>query len=116
MGPQIIHVVLLRWAATAAPDAVEQLDAAARTVRESVPGVVEISHGPSVSTEHLERGYDYGLYVRFTDAAARDAYLPHPAHRPLADLITTHADTVLVFDLAGPPTAPDAGMPEVVGR
>lgn len=99
MAGQIIHVVLMRWGATAPSDVVERLERAVGTVRDTVPGVVEISHGPSVSTEHLERGYDYGLYVRFADAAARDAYLPHPSHRPLSDLITTHADAVLVFDL-----------------
>ena len=74
----VIHVVLVRWAATAPPDVVERFDAAVGSVRDTVPGVVEITHGPSVSTEGLEQGYGYGLYVRFTDAAARDAYLPTP--------------------------------------
>ena len=100
MDGQIIHIVLLRWAATAPPDVVERFDLAVRAVRETIPGVLEVSHGPSVSTEHLEQGYDYGLYVRFADAGARDGYLPHPSHRPLSDLITTCADTFLVFDLA----------------
>lgn len=95
----VIHVVLVRWAATAPPDVVERFDAAVGSVRDTVPGVVEITHGPSVSTEGLEQGYGYGLYVRFADAAARDGYLPHPSHRPLSDLITTFADAVLVFDL-----------------
>ena len=104
---QIMHVVLVRWAQTAPSDVVERLDRAATSVRDTVPGIVELSHGPSVSTEHLEQGYTYGLHVRFADAAARDTYLPHPAHRPLSDLITTYADAVLVFDLraAGAVTA-----------
>lgn len=99
MNAQIIHVVLVRWAQAAPPDVVERLDRQVQSVRDTVPGVIEVSHGPSVSTEHLEQGYDYGLYVRFADAAARDAYLPHPSHRPLSDLITANADAVLVFDL-----------------
>ena len=99
MGEQIIHIVLLRWAAGAPSDVVDRFDRAVRAVRETIPGVVEVTHGPSVSVEGLERGYDYGLYVRFADAAARDGYLPHPAHQPLAELITTHAETFLVFDL-----------------
>lgn len=100
MDGQIIHVVLITWARTAPSDVAAQLDQAVQVVRATVPGVLETSHGPSVSTEHLERGYDYGLYVRFADAAARDGYLPHPSHRPLSDLITMHSDGVLVFDLA----------------
>lgn len=97
---QIIHVVLVRWADPAPPDLAERLDRAVGRVRDAIPGVLEVSHGPSVSIEGLEQGYAYGLYVRFADAAARDAYLPHPAHRPVADLITTHADTFVVFDLS----------------
>lgn len=100
MAGQIIHVVLLRWAEDAPADVVRRFDDAARAVRDTIPGVLEVTHGPSVSIEHLERGHDYGLYVRFADAAARDAYLPHPAHRPLADLIGSHAEAFVVFDLA----------------
>lgn len=100
MTGQIVHVVLLRWAETAPPDVAGQVETAVRGVRTDVPGVLEATHGPSVSVESLEQGYDYGLYVRFADAAARDAYLPHPAHRPLSDLITAHAATFVVFDLA----------------
>lgn len=96
---QIIHIVLLRWAAGAPSDVTGRFDHAVRTVRATIPGVVEVTHGPSVSVEGLEQGYDYGLYVRFADAAARDGYLPHPAHQPLAELITTYAETFLVFDL-----------------
>ena len=109
MAAQIVHVVLLRWSPTTPPGVLDRFDEAVRAVRAQIPGVVEAAHGPSVSVEHLEQGYDYGLYVRFVDAAARDAYLPHPAHRPLADLITTHADTFLVFDL--PAEGPAVGAP-----
>lgn len=100
MTGEILHVVLVRWAATSAPDVVARLDAAADVAREAIPGVLELVHGPSVSVEHLEQGYDHCLHVRFADAAARDAYLPHPAHAPLAELISTNAETFVVFDVA----------------
>lgn len=105
MDGQIIHVVLFSWGATAPPDVLEQFDRAVRSVRDTIPGVLEVSHGPSVSTEDLEQGHSYGLCVRFVDAAARDAYLPHPSHRPVADLITAYADNLLVFDLQADVTA-----------
>lgn len=102
MTDQIIHVVLMRWATTAVPDVVARIDEAVAAVRAEIPGIVEATHGPGVSPEGLERGYQHGLYVRFVDAAARDAYLPHPVHQPLARLIGDNADDVLVFDLAAP--------------
>lgn len=102
MREEIVHVVLIRWAATAPPDVTDRMEQAVAAVRTHVPGVLEAAHGPGVSTEGLEQGYEYGLYVRFADAAARDAYLPHPVHRPLADLIGANAEALLVFDLAAP--------------
>lgn len=105
MDGQIIHMVLLRWAPTAPPDIVRQLDRVVGPVRDTIPGVLEVSHGPSVSTEGLEQGYDHGLYVRFLDAAARDGYLPHPSHRPVAELIAAHAAALVVFDLPAGQTA-----------
>ena len=57
--------------------------------------------GPSVSPEGLEGGFDWALVVRFRDAAARDAYLPHPAHQPVADHIGARSARVVVFDVAG---------------
>lgn len=105
MDGQIIHVVLFSWTATAPPDVEDRFDRALRSVRETISGVLDVSHGPSVSTEGLEQGHGYALYVRFADAAARDAYLPHPSHTPVADLITAHADNLLVFDLLAGTTA-----------
>ena len=49
------------------------------------PGIIALKEGPSVSPEGLERGHDYGFVVTFDDAAARDAYLPHPEHLAAAD-------------------------------
>ena len=69
MGQEIIHVVLVAWAPTTPPDLAARLEEAVQHVRESVPGIVEATHGPSVSVEGLERGFDHGLYVRFADAA-----------------------------------------------
>lgn len=99
MDGQILHIVLLTWSAAAPPDIEQRFERAVRIVRDEIPGVLEASHGPSASVEGLERGYAYGLCLRFVDAAARDAYLPHPLHRPLSELITSHAETFLVFDL-----------------
>jgi hypothetical protein len=100
MDGQILHVVLVTWAPSAPADLGERLDQAVRVALDGVPGLLEASHGPSVSTEGLEQGYTYGLCLRFADADALAGYLPHPAHRPLSDLIRTHADALLVFDLS----------------
>jgi hypothetical protein len=45
-----------------------------------VPGVVDIAAGVNSSVEGKDKGFNYGLFVRFTGAAARDVYLTHPNH------------------------------------
>ena len=37
--------------------------------------------------------------MTFADQAARDTYLTHPAHLPVAELIGRAAESVLVFDI-----------------
>ena len=47
----------------------------------------------------MSQGYDLGFVFTFTDAAARDAYLPHPAHVAVQPLVRAVAAELLVFDL-----------------
>ncbi|HEV7624758.1 MAG TPA: Dabb family protein [Amnibacterium sp.] len=96
----VIHVVLVRWRAEAGDDAREAVRAGVRGLATAVPGVLGIEEGPSVSPEGLEQGNDYGFVVTFVDAAARDAYLPHPVHLEVADAIGRGAERVTVFDVA----------------
>ncbi len=97
---EVIHVVLVRWRGDADAGARESVRAGVRGLRTAVPGVLAIEEGPSVSPEGLEQGNDYGFVVTFRDAAARDAYLPHPVHLEVAEAIGRTADRVTVFDIA----------------
>lgn len=96
----VIHVVLVRWSGDADAGARDGVRAGVRGLETAVPGVLAIEEGPSVSPEGLEQGNDYGFVVTFADAAARDAYLPHPAHLEVAAAIGRAAERVTVFDLA----------------
>jgi hypothetical protein len=97
---EVIHVVLVRWGRDAADGAREGVRAGVRGLLAAIPGILAIEEGPSVSPEGLEQGNDYGFVVTFEDAAARDAYLPHPAHLEVADAIGRTAERVTVFDVA----------------
>jgi hypothetical protein len=69
--------------------------------------------GPSPQATRLERqnhepgygrGYTHGFCMTFVDAAARDAYLPHPEHREVWTSVSAIVDGgvngVLAFDFA----------------
>lgn len=72
-------------------------------LKTSIGGIVAASFGPNVSPEGLGRGYADGFVMDFTDSAARDAYLVHPAHQAAAGRLVAALDGgvegVLVFDL-----------------
>ena len=95
----VTHVVLVSWRAGVA----EEAEAAVRPLvvgfPQTIPGVLDVAEGRSTSPEGLEGEFDYALVVTFDSSEARDAYLPHPAHRPVADAIGAHADRVVVFDV-----------------
>ena len=68
-------------------------------LKEVVPGMLEVSGGYNNSPEGKDGGFTYGFIVRFSDAAARDGYVPHPEHQKLAQtLVRPIVDDVLVFD------------------
>jgi hypothetical protein len=95
----VVHVVLVEWGADTPDQVKEEARAAAQGFPSRIDGVLSVVEGPSTSPENLEGGLDYGLVITFVDAAARDAYLPHPVHAVLADLIGQHAARVIVYDI-----------------
>lgn len=93
------HVVLVRWKPGEIREDLAKLTELALDFPNTIPGVRAVRCGPSVSPEGLEGGFDWGLVVSFVSAAARDGYLPHPAHQPVKDLIGRWADGIIVFDV-----------------
>jgi hypothetical protein len=94
----ITHVVLVAWNG--------DRDALSRRADElvdghlpTIPGVLGIDRGTSVSTEELEGDIDWGMVVRFETRDDALAYLPHPEHRPVADFIGANSSRVVVFDI-----------------
>ena len=66
-----------------------------------IAGIESVSGGDNNSPEGKTHGFDWGFVMTFVDAAARDAYLPHPEHVALGQtLLRPIADDVLVMDYA----------------
>ncbi|WP_438752435.1 Dabb family protein [Pararhizobium sp. O133] len=103
----IRHCVFVRFKAdiSAAERASILADIAA--LQPLVPGYLSVEIGPNVSPEGLGKGYTDGFIIDFKDAAARDAYLVHPAHEKAGGRIVAATqdgiDGVFVYDfeLAG---------------
>ena len=99
----IRHVVLVRPAVAATVKDVSDAMEKVAALKGVIPGILDVRHGPDVSPEGLGRGFKMGFVVDFADAAARDAYLPHPEHQKAGAALVAVAeggiDGILVFDL-----------------
>jgi hypothetical protein len=69
-----------------------------RRLTKVIPGIIDFSVGTNSSPEGLAGGLTHGFVMTFRDAAARDAYLPHPEHEKIKTLVQPHIEKVVVFD------------------
>lgn len=95
----IEHMVLFKLKPAVTAAQIETLTETLLDMANQIPGIVEISAGLNNSPEGKSQGFNFGLLVRFEDAAARDGYLPHPVHRQAGkEHIGPMIDDVLVLD------------------
>jgi hypothetical protein len=85
----IRHVVLVNFKTDAK---VTEIFDALKALQNKIPGIISISAGQDNSPEGLQRGHTHGFTVEFKNAAARDAYLPHPKHQKVGAMIVAAAE------------------------
>ena len=77
---KVKHIAFLKFKAETTPEQIEQVFSDLLDLSETIPGIEDYVAGPDNSPEGLAKGFTHGFILTFTDAAARDAYLPHPEH------------------------------------
>ncbi len=94
------HVVVFRYKPDASPEKIQQVTEALIALKGKIPGILSMEHGVNNSPEKLNQGFTHVFQVTFTNAAARDAYLPHPAHKAFGTLLGSLGilDAVFVVD------------------
>jgi hypothetical protein len=92
------HVVLLKFKDGTSPDQIKAIEEAFRALPGKIPQVMAFEWGTDISPEKLAQGYTHCYFLTFENAAARDAYLPHPDHKAFGQLLGPHLDKVLVID------------------
>jgi len=95
---KVKHIALVKFKEGTSEQQIEKIFDEILDITETIPGIEDYVSGTNMSPEGLNQGYTHGLIMTFTDAAARDAYLPHPEHERVKALILPHVDSVLVFD------------------
>jgi len=92
------HVVLLKFKDSASPEQVKAVEEKFRALKSRIPQILDLEWGTNVSPENHAQGFTHCFFLTFKDAAARDAYLPHPAHKEFGGSLGPVLDKVLVVD------------------
>lgn len=97
---QVHHMVMFKWKEGTTEEQQAQIAAALIGLKDKIPGIVSLTYGKQNSTEGVAeaKGYHHGLSVIFENAAARDGYLPHPAHQAAVEILKMHLADVAVLD------------------
>jgi hypothetical protein len=83
---------------TSSAEDVERIALAFTALPSQIDGIIDFEWGSNVSIEGKADGFTHCFFVTFRDEAARNAYLPHPAHTAFGQLLRGHLDKVLVLD------------------
>ena len=81
------HVVVFKYKPDADPAKIRQITEAFAALKDQIPGVLSFEHGVNNSPEKLNQGFTHVYQLTFTNAAARDVYLVHPAHKAFGALL-----------------------------
>jgi hypothetical protein len=92
------HIVLLKFVPEATPEDIDTVFARVGELQTLIPGIVGFEWGANNSPEGRSFGYSHGFLMTFTDAAARDGYLPHPEHQRVVAANAGVVESVFVFD------------------
>src|SRR4029077_21244303 len=78
-----IHAFLFQWQPGVTEEQQGRAGTENRALQGQIPGLVETSYGKNISAR--SQGFTHGGVMKFRDAAALEAYPPHPVHQKLVD-------------------------------
>lgn len=70
-------------------------------LKDEIPEIKEFEGGKDFSVEGLDKGFTHCFILTFESEAARDIYLPHPAHIRVAEQNKPMLSDLLVLDIWG---------------
>lgn len=92
----IDHLVLFAAREDISPEDLTDLVSSARALKDSVPGVLELTVGEDFSGRG--GGYTHGLFARFEDRDGLQGYLTHPEHGKVVEKLDAFTTNRLVVD------------------
>lgn len=97
-GKVLRHVVMFKFAASATPVRIKQIEADFAQLPEKITTIKSFEWGINSSPEGLNQGLTHCFILTFTSDKDRDAYLVHPAHKEFGKSLKTDVEKVTVVD------------------
>ncbi len=82
----------------ATPEDIQKVVTAFAALPKQINTIVDFEWGTDVGVENLSQGFTHCFLVTFRSAEARDAYLPHPAHKKFVELVKPLLEKPFVID------------------
>lgn len=95
---QVKHIALFKFKAECTPEEIALVWRTIEAFPTQIPGIVNLTWGPDISTEGLTDGFTHSFIATFESVAARDAYLPHPVHQAAVAIVLPKLERVIVVD------------------
>lgn len=96
--PRVRHIGLLRFKVGCTPEDEALVWRTLRALRDKIPGILEFSGGPDISTEGRAEGITHSFIMTFDSVEARDRYLPHPIHLEAVEIVLPRLERIIVVD------------------
>jgi Stress responsive A/B Barrel Domain len=90
----IDHLVFLAVREDASPEATEDLISSIRGLKDSIPGVVDLTVGENFSER--SGGYTHGIFVRFESREDLQGYMEHPDHLAVVEKLDRLTSRIVV--------------------
>ena len=90
----IDHLVFVSVRGEASPEDVEDLISSIRGLKDTVPGVVDLSVGENFSER--SGGYTHGIFVRLESVEDLQGYMKHPDHLAVVEKLDRLTSRIVV--------------------
>lgn len=97
-GQGLRHIVLFGWKDGTSEAEIAEIARRFGGLADAIPGITGFEWGADNSPEGKAGGHSHCFTLTFESEAARDAYLPHPAHADFVAFASTWIARALVID------------------
>lgn len=95
---QVKHIAFFEFKPECSETEIAEVWHILESLPKRIPGILDFTWGINTSTEGLSQSFTHSFVMLFENAAARDAYLPHPVHQDAVQKVLPKLKSVIVCD------------------